>query len=944
MPADAIAVAQRRPTPLYRWLSARLMRLERWVRSHGSVNLRWGIGFGWALIIGIGLLLIFGPVINKPIGFDDITASAEDVTGTWIARSFQADYVLHRGDDGRLQVDVTEHITAFFADDVRDETIERVIPTQYESHDLHPTLTEATLDGSPVHVHTRTTADGVAYGIPHRTGLRGDHDVVLRYTLHDMAYAAQDNSTGRDEQLWEWNAYGPSFGHGVAETEMHITVPRTLADAYSREPRGGLSWLLAADSAQLDPESTTGDTVTYTLTNDQSLPPYATFWFRFAFEPGTFALPAPSFFFWVQAIGPFVPLLLLAATLLFALAARAVAWSDARGRAWYVYREEPPDAVKPAVAARIWRSVLSTPLVDALDEYRRGGDAAAKRALVRAARQAGRPGNLMIAWTRYLRGSAWKDVFRRGLRRVPRGFVRESFLGAALAWAVLQAGLVRQLSYQVPLTRYWWPVAVMAVSVLVAGTIIVIALTARPLTRKGTLVKEQLLGLRLYADRTLAHERISLKDPLLPYVVMFASPRRAGRLVRALIAQEGLNADVAADPAFLSAKRLAVRFAAVLAVPAAIAVVSWVPASTQYHSDDAAYDSDVVPGAYGFFVSTFSAHATLTGAPGGTPRLQVTEHLSGAVEEGFRNVPQVVRIWHDTVNGHHAGLTVTSVAVDGSAVPFTQSRLDGQALLRTRLPDEWPGDHDVTIRYTLDDPVAEVWADGGWRQRLRWTALSPGWRFGWAGVDHDVESVSVSLTLSDEVLDAAAHGRGWLGGGAWPDLGVRDFGAPARSAAGVQYAEWFAPDADGHWPELTADDVVFWSDDDYLGAQLEFPEGTYAAGSRAAFIADAAMRALPIVLPVLCAVIAIGAALIGIVRGRRPIVGGMRDVTRWVTPWFAAAAWILTFWATRDLVGDEPEFVPIMGSAALAVVATVWMFVATRHRRTPTRTSRSGSH
>lgn len=944
MPADAIAVEQRRPTPLYRWLSARLTRLEHWVRSHGSVNLRWGIGFVWAMIVGIGLLLIFGPVINKPIGFDDITASAEDVTDTWIARSFQADYVLHRTDDGQLQVDVTERISAFFPDDVSDETIERVIPAEYESHDLRPTLARATFDGAAVDARTRTTADGVVFDIPHPAGLRGDHDLVLHYTLHDMAYAAQDDSTARDEQLWEWNAYGPAFAHGVAHSELNITVPRDLTDEYSRQPRGGLSWLLAGDSSRLEAERTTADTVTYTLTNDQSIPPYATFWFRFGFEPGTFALPAPSALYWVQVIGPFVPLLLLAVTLLFALAARAVAWPDARGRAWYVYREDPPDTVSPALAARVWGSVRNTPLVEALEAYRTGGGAADKRRLVRAARQAGRPGDVMLAWGRHVGGSAWRESFTRGLRRVPRGFVRESFIGAAIAWTVLQWGLVRQLSYQVPLSRYWWPVAVVAVSVLLAGVILTIALTARPLTRKGALVKEDLLGLRLYAQQTLAEHRIGLRNPLLPYTVMFASPRRAGRLVRALVAQKGLDADVAADPRFLSGGRLALRTAAVLAVPAAIAVVTWVPASTHYDFDDAGYDSDLVAGAYGFFVNTFAADATLTGAPGGAPRLEVTEHITADVGEGYRNVPQVVRQWHDTVNGHRMGLTVTSVTVDGSPVGFSQGRLEGQALLRTRLPDEWPGAHDVTIRYVIDDPVAEVWEDGRWQQRLRWTALSPGWDSGWAGVNHDVQGVSLSLTIADGVRDAATSGHGWLGGGMWPDLRVRDFGAPARSASGTEYAEWFAPDEDGLWPHSVTEDGPFWSNDDYLGAQLQFPEATFASGSHAAFVADAGVRALPIALPILCAMIAVGAGLIGIVRGRRGVSGAPRDMTRWITPWLTVAAWMLTVWATRDLAGDEPEFLSIMGSAGLATVAAVWMFIATRRRHTPTRTHRSASH
>ncbi|UUT35124.1 hypothetical protein [Microbacterium elymi] len=245
MPDGAVRVEQRRPTPLYRWLSARLLRLEAWVRSHGSANIRWATRVGWALVIGIGILLLAGPVINRPIGFDDITASAEGATDTWIARSFAADYTLARSADGRLRVEVTERITAFFPDDVDEDAVERVIPSQYESHDLDPTLVSATFDGAETGVDTVRAPTRTTFRIQRDSPLTGDHELVLRYTLSDLAYPAENASTGRIEDLLEWNVFGPDFPHGVAHSALTVTVPRALVADYSRQPHGGISWLAA---------------------------------------------------------------------------------------------------------------------------------------------------------------------------------------------------------------------------------------------------------------------------------------------------------------------------------------------------------------------------------------------------------------------------------------------------------------------------------------------------------------------------------------------------------------------------------------------------------------------------------------------------------------------------------------------------------------------------
>jgi hypothetical protein len=84
------------------------------------------------------------------------------------------------------------------------------------------------------------------------------------------------------------------------------------------------------------------------------------------FEPGTFRMPPPTPLFILQSFGPLLPLAFLVLTLLFAIAARAVAWSDERGRPWFVAQSEPPDGVTPRMAAMVLRAPQTLELTTAL--------------------------------------------------------------------------------------------------------------------------------------------------------------------------------------------------------------------------------------------------------------------------------------------------------------------------------------------------------------------------------------------------------------------------------------------------------------------------------------------------------------------------------------------------------------------------------------------------
>ncbi|MFT4219515.1 MAG: DUF2207 domain-containing protein [Microbacterium sp.] len=929
-PPDAVAVETRRPSALYTALSARLLRAESWARSRGSARVRWATRAVCALVAAVGLLLVFGPVINKPLTFDDITSSASSAaTEQWIARSFDAEFVVSRDDSGRLRLDVVETIEAFFPDTVDESGIERVVASQLEGHDLRPAVASATVDG--------VEADPVVEQSPTRTTIRidagkqltGDHVFVLRYSLDDVAHDAFDESAQRDEQVLEWDAFGPSWPQAVAHSRMSITVPRELESAFARQPSGGIEWLLAGDSALLEPDSTTSGTVTYVVENDQRLPPHASFWFRFSFAPGTFDMPQPSALFWVQAVGPFLPLAALAAALLFALAARAVAWGDARGRAWFVHETAPQKGMSPALAARLWRAVRTAPLVSALAAYQQSPhNARAARALVRHTRRAGRTASLASAWTAYLTAPAWRAQFARGLRRVPSGFVRDSFVGAAIALTAVQWGLVRQLSYQLPLTRYWWPLAIVLVSALLAAAVIALAVSARPLTRRGALEREHLMGLALYLQRTSALERSSLRDPLLPYAVAFARPRRARAAITALLERDGLDRQLCDDPSYVGPARMTVRVAAVLVVAAAIAFAIALPLERPGgERDDAAYGwGEGLPGDYGLFVTDFEARGALS-VDSGAPRLVVEERLSAVVGSSYREIPQVLRQWQDVVAGHDQRLTVREVTVDGTPAPFTQSRLQGMALLQTHLDDEWPGEHEIVISYELADPVGVVEADGQWREQLTWTALNRGWDSAWSSPDHDVESVAIELAVPTDVDAQLTEGSGWLprisDGEAMP------LGSGARDGDLVVHRDALERDDSGGWVDVRQYDDQ--------GARLWFPVGTFTDGDTAEWRWQGVRESLPLAIPLLLAGLALAAGVAGCVLAvRRPAVvrGGVpRDLVRWMAPALAGAVLVMLLGASITLEADDARLGLLAVAAALGVAATGFGLLLTRRAR-----------
>ncbi|KAA9143562.1 DUF2207 domain-containing protein [Microbacterium lushaniae] len=924
-PEGAIAVETRRPTRLYRGMGGLLLRLEARARARGSRRVRLTNALVWLLVAAAGQLLLTGPVINEPRSLEDITSAAGEVTERWIAHDVDARFELERTDEGRLLVHVEERITADFPEGVEETGITRMIATHYEGHDLHPRVTGGELDGEPVEVAARVGATTTSLTWDTGEVLTGRHEFVVRYTLSDVAYTAQDASTGRLQDLLEWEILGPSWGQGLRGVEMTLVVPRDLHDALERTPRAAMSWTLLSDATTLTPDSETADQVTYVVTVDQNMPPHTDIWFTLRFAEGTFTMPEPSPLYWVLVVGPFVPLLLLAAGLLFVLAARALVWNDARGRAWFVPQYEPDPQVPAPLASRLMRQVLTAPLVQAISDAHAGIGAKTVTRIGRVAWRTGRLGHLWPEWRHYLFAPAWREQFVLKLRRVPRGIVRDVFIGATLALTLVQFGLVRQLSYQVILSVYWWPLAIVAATVALAVVILVIALTARPLTRAGALAREHLLGLRLYIEQTRMDERTTLRDELLPYVVMFAKPRRAREIVLRLLDERG-HQDPGLRTGFFTAARLGVRAVAMLAVVGAIAVAASLPSpSSRTPPEDVAYSGDLA-GSRGWLVTELVADARLERTEAGKAAVTVTETLTVFVEDGRDTLPQVMRQWRDVVHGHDMGLEVTGVAVDGDPVAYEQRREEGMAFVQTRLTRDWGGEHTVQIRYRLADAAAAVQQDGQWYEHVQWTALNEGWRFAWSWPEQKIERVAMTVRMPAE-LRAQLHEGSVL-------EGPRDEQAPGLPAVapgddGEDVYRWeLLPDPDGRWTSEASRDV---------GVRFVFPAGTFSDVGQGSWWMSQVAHAVPIALPLGLSLLAVGCALLGLILrlgGVRRVSepGLLREVVRWIPPWFAIAGSILFVWRTADSVDSDPLF-PLLGlPAGAAVLLALANFYATRRR------------
>ena len=992
-------------TPFFRWLARVLTAIETRLRARGDRSVRGGIVASWVAIGLIGLFLLFGPIINKPLDFDDVIDSAELSEVDWVARDAVIDYVVDRDEAGAFAAEVTERYTADFVNGP-EARVEREIVTEFRGHDVEFELREATIDGvaAEVSVDVQPTTTTVRLTRADGVDFSGTPEIRISYALHHLISSEIDEATDRPIDELSWPLFAPTWPQATKGIEVSLTLAPEVNEALVRPPQAYIGWLLLSETVWLSPEAETAAGVRYAVTNDDTLPPNADVWIDASFAPGTFEQPPKTTLFWVQTYGPLVPLVLLAVLLLFALAARRIVWADSAGEPWYLPRSSPPDDVSPDLAARFLDRPRHAELVDALaavPRTRRGvADARLtdqrKRwlsAVARAGRRLGRAGNFPTVWRRASRWSASDAVVEQKLRWVPDSYVRDTFRCAPVAITLLQWGILRQLSEQVILSIVWWPFAFVVVSTGLAIATLWAVQRPRPLTRDGALLMQQLRGIDVFARATRLRDRGPVDDPLLPYAILFERPRRAGRAVAAQAARE------AGDP-YLGRGWRSEHFVSIpslLALAASIAILAGaiVTAATQPtpYMNDADHISRFgdLPGTSLTQVEGFEIDATLDRDEQGAATLRVTERNSVQFADGGR-VPQFVREWPSTRLGQPLGTAVEAVRIDGEDVPFREIPQSESLAVVTQLEEVLSGLHEVEIDYSLSSPVVDAVGEPDTTQQLRWSALYSFWDDTYYtnpsnpfDGDAPVRPISIQLTVapdlvseirtggwidSDSDRDRIAHESGnWYGpwevetrtyseDGQAYDLRI---GSEATDETGalvariaVDEVESRAGDPDGEGPPYRVDpDVNSWltkydlgltSD---LGVRLDFAEGTFSGVDAGAYERYRTAYHLPYGLVLglagLLTLASLGVMAV-VARSKRGASASLATVSFAAIPVAALGQIVLFGWAVMSMAGSDSRGIAafILGGVMLVAVTAQAILVAKTRPDRPVVTRTTG--
>ncbi|MBC9936140.1 MULTISPECIES: hypothetical protein [unclassified Leucobacter] len=975
-------------TPLFRWLARVLTAIEARLRARGAPALRGTIRFAWLGVMAIGLLLIFGPIINKPMDFDDVIAAADVHEVDWVARDTKIDYSVERAADGTFVTAVSERFNADFINGP-ETAVTRTLVTEFEGHDVEFALRGATIDGVDAEAATvrRPTTTELRLTRPDGAQLEGTQEVVLTYELHHLIAVEPDAATGQRADRFDWPLFAPTWPQATKGIEVSLTLTPELNDALVRPPKGSVGWLLLSSSAWLSVEGTTAEGVRYAFENDQALPPNADVWLTATFEPGTFALPPKTALFWVQTYGPILPMLLLAALLLAALAARRVVWADSAGEPWFLPRSTPPAGCSPEQAARLRGKARHAELVQALAEKPKGSrkKPATKLSvprglwmydLARAAARAGRLGNMPTVWSWRSKWSKDDTVVEEKLRWVPDGYVRQALRLAPIGLVLVQWGLLRQLSEQVILSVVWWPFAFVVISTALALAILLVTGRPRPLTPKGARLMQQLRGIDVYAETTRLLERGPLTDPVLPYALLGVSPRRAGdAIAQQVVAETGER-----NPRrgwrtanFVSVPALAA-FAAALAVFAgSILLVS--TTSPPYDSDRSLIsESGDLPGTVSTQIEGFTAEAALSRDAEGRGLLRVTERTTVNFASNG-SVPQLVREWPSERADQDLGLTVFSVRIDGAPVPYREIPQEWSLAVVTQLAEVLQGPHEVEIVYELAAPAVDPVDGTHPGQQVRWAAWLSNWEDEfWVNPLNPYDGreplrpLSVQLTLSEDLA-------GELVSGGWIDS---DYDRPEPPVE-VQYevGNWFAPWVhDFTYAGETLEDglqegsigsrtvqadgsivmTLDFSDTDAaagttvgkydvglsqdLGVLLNFAPGTFAGVDPGGHEQYQRSYDLPNWLALGLAAFVTLAALASAAfafASRRPASSSQTLVAFGAIPLAAIAQTILFFWTYMSMDGDDVRMIPALLLDAPMWVAVVaqWVMVSKRGSSRP---------
>ncbi|TFC27783.1 DUF2207 domain-containing protein [Cryobacterium sp. MDB1-18-2] len=439
--------------------------------------------------------------------------------------------------------------------------------------------------------------------------LVGDHRFLIRYVQTELTDHVQDAQNTAFEDSLNWSVTGERWLQGIGGVDVTVRMDKALAAHLTGEPSWGVAWAILGSTASFDrvadddPLAQPGQAVFHNRVLS-TLPPFGTVWVGFHFADGTFMPSDRSLLEWMRLLAPFLPILVGVGLLLLGLLARATVWRNASGRGIVIAESTPQAGVDLMLASHILGRSRRSIVASLLDLAVRGnvrllrvspvtdgrvdggndganspagrhwyefeyvheaaltdadkdllnavfGDARIISTKRRPAKRSMRPvrldvrGGLLRPAFRQLSLRGWRRSLAEGYRRVPNGFVRDLLTWGVIATTALQWGLSRQLAYDGIESQAWLLFWVSVASAAVTFSAFTLAVTRYPLTRKGALAREHLLGLReyirvaeqlrinflqspsgaLYTQRRASVEVADLNDPLLAYAILFGLER-----------------------------------------------------------------------------------------------------------------------------------------------------------------------------------------------------------------------------------------------------------------------------------------------------------------------------------------------------------------------------------------------------------------------------------
>jgi Predicted membrane protein len=283
---------------------------------------------------------------------DEPAVVALDAAGVgvddFVFASFDGVYELSRGDDGRSRLHTVETLVAVFPEYDQNRGIRRALVSDYKGHSTDIRIVSVTDgNGVPRSYDVETDDEGftlVTIAVPQGQYVHGEQTYVIEYTQSDVTATSTDTADGvtRDEFYWDTNGTGwrQPFGEVTATVRVAADLmPALTGDAYCY-----YGYANSTDRCEI---SSSGGEFRASV-NDLFAGQNMTV--AIGFQQGTFA-GAP---FWT-----YVPILALIAIalvlfgLVYALITRFVLWRDAPGRGIVIAQYEPAEGMSAMLAANI---------------------------------------------------------------------------------------------------------------------------------------------------------------------------------------------------------------------------------------------------------------------------------------------------------------------------------------------------------------------------------------------------------------------------------------------------------------------------------------------------------------------------------------------------------------------------------------------------------------